>query len=78
MLDEEPYAYLRSLRPTHRRRLEGVLDSLATHPFTEPSFIEFDSDGEELFHCFAGSDTVIYHVDHAVRRVLILQICPNP
>ena len=55
-----------------------ALDLLAAHPFTEPSYIDFDSEGEELFHRFVGRHTIVYHVDHAVRRVLILQVCPNP
>lgn len=78
MLDEEPYGYLRGLRPAQRRRIERSLDLLAAQPFAEPSYIDFDSEGEELFHLFAGRHAIIYHVDHAVRRVLILQICPNP
>lgn len=78
MIDEEPYAYLRSIKPASRRRLEREIGRLATRPFTEPSYIDFDADGEELFHLFVGRHTIIYHVDHAVRRVLIQQICPNP
>lgn len=78
LLKEEAYVYLRALRRTQRRHLETVLDHLAAHPFTEPAYIDFDADGEELFHHFTGSHTVIYHVDHAVRRVLIQAICVNP
>lgn len=78
VLDQEPYSYLRALRPAQRRPLEQALDSLAAHPFAEPSYIEFDSEGVEIFHRFVGRHTVIYHVEHADRRVMILQICPNP
>lgn len=78
MLDEESYDYLRGLRPAQRRRLERALDLLAAHPFSEPSYIDFDSEGEELFHRFVDRHTIIYHLDHAVRRVMVLQICPNP
>jgi hypothetical protein len=78
LLSEESYGYLRAVRPAQRRRLETALDHLAAHPFAEPSYIDFDADGEELFHRFTDTHTLIYHVDHAVRRVLILEICANP
>ncbi len=78
MIDEEPYAFLRSLKPTKRRPLERAIAQLAARPFTEPHFIGFDSDGEPIFHLFVGHHTLIYHVDHAVRRVLILEITLNP
>ena len=77
MLDEEAYAFLRTLSPRDRRRLEATFDSLRTRPFTEPSFIEFDSEGEALFHLFLTDYSIIYHVDHAVRMVFIQQICRN-
>lgn len=78
VLDEESYRYLCRLSPGQRRRAESALDLLAAHPFTEPSYIDFDSEGEELFHRFVGRHTIVYHVDHAVRRIWVLQICPNP
>jgi mRNA-degrading endonuclease RelE of RelBE toxin-antitoxin system len=78
MIDEEPYAHLRSLKPAQRRRLEREIARLAKRPFTEPSYIDFDADGRELFHLFIDRHTLIYHVDHAVRRILILQISLNP
>ena len=77
-LDEEAYAYLRALKPASRRQLEQTIARIAARPFTEPAYIDFDSDGEELFHLFVGRHTLIYHVDHAVRRILILEICLSP
>lgn len=78
LIDEEAYAFLRSLSQRRRRQLERSIELLAAHPFTEPSYIDFDADDEELFHLFVGEYTIVYHVDHAIRRVLVQQICPNP
>ncbi len=78
MIDEEPYAFLRSLKPARRRPLERAITHLAARPFTEPHFIGSDAEGEPIFHFFVGRHTLIYHVDHAVRRILILQITLNP
>lgn len=54
--------------------MERALDRLAERPFTEPSFIAFDSDGADVFHLFVSDCVIVYHVDHAIRRLLIYEI----
>lgn len=77
MLDEEAHTFLGNLNRRDRRKLEAAFDALRTHPFAEPSFVGFDSNGEEQFHLFIDGYAIAYHVDHAVRRVFIQQILPN-
>jgi mRNA-degrading endonuclease RelE of RelBE toxin-antitoxin system len=74
MLDEEPYGFLRRLPRGRRLIIERALDRLGLNPFTEPSFIAFDADGEEVFHLFVSGHVIVYHVDHAVRRILVYEI----
>jgi mRNA-degrading endonuclease RelE of RelBE toxin-antitoxin system len=74
MLDEEPYGFLWRLPRGRRTVIERVLDRLALNPFVEPSFIGFDADGEAVFHLFVSGFVIVYHVDHAVRRVLVYEI----
>ena len=77
MLDEEAHAFLRGLRPRERRRLEREFDLLRDHPFSEPHFIELGAEGEALFHRVVSAYVIVYHVDHAVRRVFVQDIFPN-
>ena len=74
MLDAEPYGFLRRLPRGRRVVIERALDRLGHNPFTEPSFIGFDSEGDEVFHLFISSHVIVYHVDHAVRRVFVFEI----
>ena len=74
MLDEEPYGFLRCLPRGRRIVIERSLDRLGINPFIEPSFIGFDADGEEVFHLFVSGYVIVYHVDHAVRRILVYEI----
>ncbi|MBC7365880.1 MAG: hypothetical protein H7343_03550 [Undibacterium sp.] len=78
MLAEEAYAFRSSLNRRDRRRLEIAFDKLRDHPFSEPSFVGFDSNGEEQFHLFLNDYAIASHVDHAVRLVFIQPILPNP
>jgi len=77
MLDEEAYAFLGALNRREQRKLESNFDRLRDHPFAEPSFIGFASNGEEQFHLFLKDYATVYHVDHAVKLVFIQQIAPN-
>lgn len=77
MLAEEAYAFLASLNRRDLRRLEIAFDRLRDHPFSEPSFVGLDSNGEEQFHLFLDDYAIAYHVDHAVRLVFIQQILLN-
>lgn len=77
-LDEEAYGFLRAMKTRKRRRLERFIELLAMQPFTEPDYVDLDSDGAELFHLFVGEYTLVYHVDHAVHRVLVYEIYANP
>ncbi len=77
MLDEEAYAVLGGLSRRDQRKLETSFDSLRDHPFTEPSFVGLDANGEEQFHLFLEDYAIAYHVDHAVKLVFIQQILPN-
>ena len=77
MLDEEAYAFLRTLSVREQRRLEVVFNAMRDHPFSEPSFVEFDSDGQEVFHRFLDRYSIMYHIDHAARLVLIQHITQN-
>ncbi len=52
MLDEDAYAALGTLSRREQRKLESTFDRLREHPFAEPSFIGFASNGEEQFHLF--------------------------
>lgn len=74
LLDEEAYGILRYLTRGRRAAIERALDRLGANPFTEPSFIAFDADGEEIFHFFVSGHVIVYHVDHAVRRILVYEI----
>lgn len=78
MLADEAYAVLGTLNRRDRRKLEAAFDALRSHPFAEPSFIGFDSNGEEHFHLFLDAYAIVYHVDHAMRLVYIQDIVPNP
>ncbi len=69
--------FLRAEKPRHRRLIERAIESLAAHPFTQPSFIAFDSDGMDLFHHILARYAIVYHVDHAARRGQILEIRLN-
>lgn len=77
MLDEEAHAFLSRLDRRTQRKLERQFDLLRDRPFTEPSFVELGAAGEPLFHRLVDDWVVVYHVDHAARRVFILQILPN-
>lgn len=70
----EPYGFLRSLPRGRRAIIERALDRLGANPFTEPAFIAFDADGEDVFHLLISGYVIAYHVDHAVRRILVYEI----
>lgn len=74
LLDAEVYAFLKRVPRARRSGLERALDRLAEHPFTEPSFIAFDAEGGSVFHVFVSDYVIAYHVDHAVRKILIFEI----
>lgn len=78
LLDEEPYRTLRGLPRRVRLIIERALDRLGQNPFTEPAFIGFDAEGGEVFHLFVAGYVVAYHVDHAVRRILVYEIIRVP
>ena len=78
MLADEAYAVLGTLNRRDRRKLEAAFHERRSHPFAEPSFIGFDSNGEEQFHLFLEDYAIVYHVDHAVRLVFIQDIVLNP
>ena len=77
MLDEDAYTFLGKLSRGDHRKLETAFDTLRDHPFAEPSFVGFDSNGEEQFHLFLDDYAIAYHVDHAVKFIFIQQILPN-
>ncbi len=74
LLDAEAYSFLRRLPRSRRSLLERAIDRLADRPFTEPSFIGVDAEGVPVFHLFVSCYVIVYHVDHAVRKVLIYEI----
>ncbi len=77
MLDQDAYVHLCTLSGRDQRKLEQTFNLLRDHPFAEPSFVEHDSEGEAVCHLFLERYSIAYHVDHAVRLVLILQIHQN-
>ena len=73
-LDAEVYAFLKQLPRGRRGMLERSLDRLASVPFAEPDFISVDAGGEAVFHRFVRDWVIVYHVDHAVRRIFVFEI----
>jgi mRNA-degrading endonuclease RelE of RelBE toxin-antitoxin system len=74
LLDSEAYGFLKRLPKGRRLLIERALDRLGERPFTEPAFIAFDAEGGEVFHLFIAGHVIAYHVDHAVRKILIYEI----
>ncbi len=78
VLDGEAYATLVALPPARRRDFERTFDRLAANPFTPPSFVFEGSDDTPLSACFVRDRMIVFHVDHAVKRVFILEISEVP
>lgn len=74
VISAEAYHLLTRLSRSRRSTIERALDRLASNPFSDPAFIGFDADGEEIFHVFVSDFIIAYHVDHATKRVLIYEI----
>jgi hypothetical protein len=58
----------------HQRKLLDRAHELATDPFLVPDFRTTDASGREISHVLADGLIFDYWVDHAVKRVNILDI----
>ncbi len=72
------YEALVRLPDEDRRIVEGEFYFLAAHPFRRPAFETPDLDGLPLATIYVGDYMLTYHVDHAARRVDILEIDTVP
>jgi hypothetical protein len=78
VLDGDAYAALVALPRAKRREFERAFDRLATDPFTPPSFSFDGPDDTPLSACFVRDRMIVFHVDHAVKRVYILEVSEAP
>lgn len=74
--DGDAYHFLTALPNRRRRLLERAIQALAAHPFRPPLFSDQGPDGERLDIVEVDGHLVTFHVEHAVRRIRVIEICP--
>jgi hypothetical protein len=72
------YEALMRVPDDDRRVLESEFYLLARHPLRKPAFVTPDLDDLPLATIYVADYMVSYHIDHAVRRVDILEIIAIP
>ncbi len=77
-IEGDAYRTLVTLSKRRRRLLERAIDGLAARPFQSPIYTDRSAEGMEFSVIESSGHLITYHVDHAIRRVLVAEIQPFP
>ena len=77
-VEEDVFAGLTNLPRRQLRKLERIFTDLAAHPFTEPDLKLREPGGEVVFMRYFDDIEISYVVDHAVKKVRVLDVAWLP
>jgi len=66
--------FILSLPKGRQRKLVDLCNQLAKHPFITPDYALKDRDGRDIEHIMVGGFVISYWVDHAVCKVMIVEV----
>jgi hypothetical protein len=75
-VESDAYHYLADLPKRKRRGLERAIDEIASHPFRKALFTDRTPEGSLLELTEVDGHLITYHADHALRRILVMEILP--
>jgi mRNA-degrading endonuclease RelE of RelBE toxin-antitoxin system len=57
-----------------QRKLVDLCNQLASNPFVKSDYSVKDADGRDIEHILVGGFVIAYWVDHAVCKVMIIEV----